>query len=171
MNEEHFNFLIKGGEDHNENWTVHEVLKATVILSTYHGICGLCFGMGLVPDLDIVQELLTLMGPEALELTISKEQIRTNSNQKINSYHAPLLSGNEGDQSSCASRSQRSHSDEQSKKILQYLKKKEKKRAQRKQSNRAYLSDSDESDKDDGRKSSGSDNSQEEFKNDFKSVG
>lgn len=54
VNEEHFNFLIKGGEDHTENWTVHEVLKATVILSTYHGICGLCFGMGLVPDLDIV---------------------------------------------------------------------------------------------------------------------
>lgn len=30
--------------------------------------------MGVTPDIDIVQELLTLMGQEALELTISKEQ-------------------------------------------------------------------------------------------------
>ena len=73
LTKEHFTNLIKGGENHNDNWTVHEVLKASIILSSYHGLCGLCSGMGLVPDLDIVQELLTLMGPEALELTISKE--------------------------------------------------------------------------------------------------
>jgi hypothetical protein len=52
---------------------VHEVLKACAILVTYHGICGLCHGMGLTPDDDIVEELLGLMGPEALELLVSKE--------------------------------------------------------------------------------------------------
>jgi hypothetical protein len=56
-------FLIKGGSNQNENWTIHEVLKASIILTTFHGLCGLCHGMGLTPDLDIVQELLTLMGP------------------------------------------------------------------------------------------------------------
>jgi len=49
------------------------VLKACCILVTYHGICGLCQGMGLAPDDDIVQELIGLMGPEALELLVSKE--------------------------------------------------------------------------------------------------
>jgi len=29
------------------------VLKASVVLLTYHGMCGLSFGMGLKPDLDI----------------------------------------------------------------------------------------------------------------------
>jgi len=51
------------------------VLKASLILLTYHGICGLCHGMGLIPDEDIVSEMRSLMGPEALELTISKESI------------------------------------------------------------------------------------------------
>jgi len=68
-------FLIKGGSNQNENWTIHEVLKASFILTTYHSLCGFCHGMGLTPDLDIVQELLTLMGPQALELTISKETL------------------------------------------------------------------------------------------------
>jgi len=31
--------------------------------------------MGLIPDEDIVSEMRSLMGPEALELTISKESI------------------------------------------------------------------------------------------------
>jgi|TARA_B110000285_G_C15127523_1_gene621263 hypothetical protein len=66
-------FLIKEGTNSSENWTIHEVLKASIILSNYHGICGLCHGMGLTPDFDIVQELLSLMGPQALELTISNE--------------------------------------------------------------------------------------------------
>jgi hypothetical protein len=71
LNQEHFHNLIKGAENQKDNWTVHDILKASIIFSTYHGLCGLCAGMGLIPDLDIVQELLTLMGPEALELTIS----------------------------------------------------------------------------------------------------
>lgn len=58
-----FQFLIKEGENSNENWTIHEVLKASIILANYHGICGLCHGMGLTSDFDIVQELLSLMGP------------------------------------------------------------------------------------------------------------
>jgi hypothetical protein len=71
-----FHFLIKEGENSNENWTIHEVLKASIILANYHGICGLCHGMGLTSDFDIVQELLSLMGPEALELTISNEAFK-----------------------------------------------------------------------------------------------
>ena len=31
--------------------------------------------MGLEPDMDIVNELLTLMGPDALELTINKDHL------------------------------------------------------------------------------------------------
>lgn len=54
INENHFQNLIKGSENHNENWTIHEVLKASVILLTYHGMCALSFGMGLKPDDDII---------------------------------------------------------------------------------------------------------------------
>lgn len=68
-------FLIKGGQNQNENWTIHEVLKASMILTGYHGLCGLTHGMGLTPDIDIIQELYTLMGPQALELAVSKETL------------------------------------------------------------------------------------------------
>jgi hypothetical protein len=70
-------FLMQGSSNQNENWTIQEVLKACIILTTYHGLCGLCFGMGLTPDIDIVQDLLTLMGPQALELKVSKEALNT----------------------------------------------------------------------------------------------
>ena len=49
-----FQYLVKEGQNSQENWTIHEVLKASIILSNYHGICGLCHGMGLTPDFDIV---------------------------------------------------------------------------------------------------------------------
>ena len=75
-------FLMNDSSNQNENWTIHEVLKACIILNTYHGLCGLCHGMGLTPDIDIVQELLTLMGPQALELTISKETLNKRSMTK-----------------------------------------------------------------------------------------
>jgi hypothetical protein len=54
INKDYFTHLIKGSENHNENWTIHEVLKATTVLLTYHGICALSFGMGLTPDIDII---------------------------------------------------------------------------------------------------------------------
>lgn len=54
ITKEHFLNLIKGSENHNLNWTIHEVLKASVILLTYHGMCALTFGMGLNPDIDII---------------------------------------------------------------------------------------------------------------------
>jgi hypothetical protein len=38
--------------------------------------------MGLTADIDIVQELLTLMGPQALELIISKEALNKRSMTK-----------------------------------------------------------------------------------------
>jgi hypothetical protein len=69
INKDDITFLVKG----NPNWTMHEVIKACIILATYHGISGFCHGMGLIPDFDIVEELLSLMGPQALELIISKE--------------------------------------------------------------------------------------------------
>ena len=96
ISKEHFQSLIKGGANQNENWTIHEVLKACVILATYHGLCGLCHGMGLVPDLDIVQEMLSLMGPEALELTVSKETIQISQNADRH-YFSPSDTGNDGD--------------------------------------------------------------------------
>jgi len=61
--------------------------------------------MGLLPDQDIVTEMLSLMGPEALELTISKESIE--SNKKINIYSD---GGADADVSSVNSKSQRSES-------------------------------------------------------------
>lgn len=36
-----FEDLIHGGKSPCENWTIHEVLKATIIFSTYHGLCSL----------------------------------------------------------------------------------------------------------------------------------
>ena len=57
VNKDDLNQLINGSEQ-SLNWSVHEVLKATIIISTYHGMCGLCDGMGLLPDADIVNEIL-----------------------------------------------------------------------------------------------------------------
>ena len=54
ITKEFFHNLIKGDSDSKLNWTIHEVLKASIILTTYHGLCGLCSGMGLVPDKDII---------------------------------------------------------------------------------------------------------------------
>ena len=50
LKEEHLTYLIKEGSVQSENWTIHEVLKASIVLSTYHGLCGLCHGMGIIPD-------------------------------------------------------------------------------------------------------------------------
>lgn len=74
-------FLMNDSSNQKQNWTIHEVVKAVFILTTYHGLCGLCHGMGLTPDIDIVQELLTLMGPQALE-PISREALNKRSMTK-----------------------------------------------------------------------------------------
>ena len=78
--------------------------------------------MGLTADIDIVQELLTLMGPQALELTISKEALNKRSMTK--SYNSTDC---EADVSSYNSKSQRSDSvkasDKQSERIYEYLRK------------------------------------------------
>ena len=50
ITKDHLQYLVKGGESNSDNWTIHEVLKATIILSTYHGLCSLCHGMSLEPD-------------------------------------------------------------------------------------------------------------------------
>ena len=49
----HMHSLLKGGSNQSENWTFHELVKGCYILFTYHALCGLCLGMGLVPDEDI----------------------------------------------------------------------------------------------------------------------
>tara|TARA_B110000285_G_C15104686_1_gene607233 strand:+ start:748 stop:915 length:168 start_codon:yes stop_codon:yes gene_type:complete len=54
ITKEYFTNLVKGSENHNENWTIHEVLKASTVLLSYHGMCALSFGMGLKPDIDII---------------------------------------------------------------------------------------------------------------------
>jgi len=48
---------MKEGETASENWTIYEVLKASIILTTYHGLCSFCLGMGIPPDLDIAKEM------------------------------------------------------------------------------------------------------------------
>lgn len=69
LNKDHLGFLLKSSSS-SENWTIQELLKASIILATYHGFCGFCHGMGLVPDRDIEFEMLKLFGPETLELTV-----------------------------------------------------------------------------------------------------
>ena len=64
--------LIKDGEN---CWNLNEVLKASFILSTYHGLCGLCLGMGLQTDNDIVSMLASLVGPK-IELIVSSQALK-----------------------------------------------------------------------------------------------
>lgn len=47
-------FLMNDSSNQNLNWTIHEVVKAVFVLTSYHGLCGLCHGMGLTADIDIV---------------------------------------------------------------------------------------------------------------------
>lgn len=76
ITKDHVQFLLKGSSN-NENLTIQEMLKASVIMSTYHGLCGLCMGMGLIPDADIRDEISSLIGNEALQLcVIPKEKIK-----------------------------------------------------------------------------------------------
>ena len=44
LNENHIKELVKGEEDGTLNWTVHQVLKAGVILAYYHSLCGFVYG-------------------------------------------------------------------------------------------------------------------------------
>lgn len=106
--------LIKEG-DHC--WNLNEVLKAAYILSTYHGLCGLCLGMGLQTDNDIVAMLASLVGPK-IELLVSsqalkranvtvqsKENALSNDEESMISF---CLTDQDADVSSVTSRSQRS---------------------------------------------------------------
>ena len=43
--------------------SINEILKATIIFTTYLGLSGLSHGMGLLPDSDIVVALHKLVGP------------------------------------------------------------------------------------------------------------
>ena len=164
-----FQKLIKGGTSQHENWTVHEVMKASIILATYHGICGLCQGMGVTPDIDIVQELLTLMGQEALELTISKEQAGAAS-----SSYGHTATDCDADVSSYTSRSQRSDIvDKNTDDIYKYLCKTQAKKDQRKASGKEESSEESDSEKknqrssDGYRNSSGEEAEMENFQQDF----
>ena len=73
ISENHLEDLIKGGATPEENWSIHEVLKASIIFATYHGMCGLCQGMGLKQDQDIIDELLVLLGPEVFEAVFKQK--------------------------------------------------------------------------------------------------
>ena len=48
-----------------------KILKASLILCTYHGLCGLSFGMGIQIDMDIVLNLQNIVGNDILELLVS----------------------------------------------------------------------------------------------------
>ena len=53
--------------------------------------------MGLTPDFDIVQEILSLMGPQALELTISNEAFKNRNTQNTKNKFYPSSSGTDCD--------------------------------------------------------------------------
>lgn len=131
-------FLVKQGNDPSENWSINEVLKASIILSTYHGLCGLSHGMGLVPDYDIIQTLYQLVDYKALELMVSSETLQNsgvlNYAQKKTQLEgvateeahkftlANLCTGSEmDDTSSINSRSQRSDRGQQDSKKSQHI--------------------------------------------------
>ena len=67
------------------------MLKASIILSTYHGLCGICHGMGIVPDYDIISELYSLVGSEAIKILVSAESL----SQCEQSRSIPFSSDNE----------------------------------------------------------------------------
>jgi hypothetical protein len=96
------------------------MLKATVILTTYHGLCGLCMGMGLQPDEDIRDEMSNLIGVEALQLCVIPKV-----KNKVSFYHTSDTGG-DADESSMASKSINSGQiDEQTEKIYNKLMKTE----------------------------------------------
>jgi hypothetical protein len=71
INKSHFEFLMKEGGEQNLNWSIHEVLKASIILSTYHGLCSFCMGMGLIPDSDVMKDMQSLIGHVSVSKTLS----------------------------------------------------------------------------------------------------
>jgi hypothetical protein len=67
--------IIKEGE---HCWKLNEVIKACFIMSTYHGLCGLCLGMGLQPDTDSLVMLTKVFGQKVEMLVSSKILKRAN---------------------------------------------------------------------------------------------
>lgn len=78
IGKEDFQFLTKEGDQPAHNWQIQEVIKASIILSTYHGLCGLCHGMGVVADKDIISELVSIVGPQSITALLSEETFREN---------------------------------------------------------------------------------------------
>jgi len=99
INKDHIHFLLKGSSN-NDNFTNQELLKASIILSTYHGLCCLCMGMGLLPDEDIRNEMTNLIGHEALKYCVIPKEKGTDLYQYLTSD-----TGGEADESSMASKS------------------------------------------------------------------
>ena len=64
--------------DNGQKLTIQELLKASLILSAYHSLCTLSMGMGLTCDDDIQEEMLSLIGPKALELAVVPKEHRSN---------------------------------------------------------------------------------------------
>jgi len=77
--------------------------------------------MGLLPDEDIVSEMRNLIGPEALELTISRDSIINNKKKVMFSFND---SGLEGDESSVNSKSQSERTDKHSEHLFKMMEKK-----------------------------------------------
>lgn len=141
VSKEHIHSLLKGGSN-CENLTIQKILKACVILTTYHGLCGLSMGMGILPDDDIREEMTNLFGEEALQLcVIPKEK------GKDPYHHLTSDTGGDADESSMASNSRLSGNlihDEQSEKLFKKLMKKQQNKKAAQEQNKQYLSESSE---------------------------
>lgn len=59
------------------------MLKASIIFTTYHGLCGICHGMGIVMDKDIISELISLVGPSAIVSLISEQALNENDDDNF----------------------------------------------------------------------------------------
>jgi len=99
------------------------MLKATFILSAYHSLCTLCQGMGIEVDEDLKEDMLILLGPDAL----IQEKSASPSTKKIrctNYYSSDA--GMEGDQSSVSHSMNSSKLDDRSENIFKTLRRKQK---------------------------------------------
>lgn len=54
LSSSHIEYLTKGDEkDSNTNWSIPQIIQAGAVLGTYHSLCGLVFGQGIIESTDI----------------------------------------------------------------------------------------------------------------------
>lgn len=114
------------------------MIKASIILSTYHGLCGLCHGMGVVIDKDIISELVSIVGPQYITALLSEKTFKENDEENFISIQmgsnfaqkvGEMIKSNSQSDLVTSARSNKSSAkdgDIKSERIFEYLKQSEK---------------------------------------------